>query len=55
MTLSRELGFDDAVVRAIVGHSARDVHDRYGDHTIKAMGRVIDALPAVGTCHAGGI
>lgn len=47
MTMARELGCDDAVVRSIVGHSARDVHDRYGDSTIKAMGRVIDALPGV--------
>lgn len=47
MTMARELGCDDAVVRSIVGHSARDVHDRYGDSTIKAMGRVIDALPEV--------
>lgn len=48
MTLARELGCDDAVVRSIVGHSARDVHDRYGDSTIKAMGRVIDTLPGAG-------
>ncbi|MBJ3777132.1 tyrosine-type recombinase/integrase [Acuticoccus mangrovi] len=46
-TLARELGCDDSMVRAIVGHAARDVHDRYGDHTIKGMTRVIDAFPPI--------
>ncbi|MCF3932290.1 site-specific integrase [Acuticoccus sp. M5D2P5] len=46
-TLARELGCDDAMVRAVVGHAGRDVHDRYGDHTIAAMARVIDAVPLI--------
>ncbi|WP_170135027.1 tyrosine-type recombinase/integrase [Acuticoccus kandeliae] len=46
-TLARELGCDDAMVRAVVGHAGRDVHDRYGDHTIAAMARVIDAMPPI--------
>lgn len=45
-TVTRELGCDEGLVRVITGHAARDVHDRYGDHTVKAMARVIDAIPS---------
>ena len=44
-TRARELGLDPSLVRAIVGHAAKDVSDSYGDYTIDAMARAIDAIP----------
>lgn len=46
-TKARELGCDDSMIRAIVGHSAKDVYERYGDNTIVAMAWVVDAFPDV--------
>ncbi|WP_374393795.1 site-specific integrase [Tabrizicola sp.] len=44
-TLGRELGLSDRIVDAIQGHAGRTAGDGYGDVSILAMARVIDALP----------
>lgn len=44
-TLGRELGLSDRVIDAIQGHAGRTAGDGYGDVTITAKLRVIDALP----------
>ena len=44
-TLGRELGLSDRIVDAIQGHAGRTGGDGYGDVSILAMARVIDALP----------
>jgi integrase len=44
-TLGRELGLSDRVIDAIQGHAGRTADDSYGDVTISAKLRVIDALP----------
>jgi integrase len=44
-TLSRELGVSDRVVDAIQGHASKTKGDDYGDVTIKARLKVIDAFP----------
>jgi integrase len=44
-TLGRELGLSDRIVDAIQGHAGRTAGDSYGDVSIVAMARVIDALP----------
>ncbi|WP_434619002.1 site-specific integrase [Tabrizicola sp. M-4] len=43
-TLGRELGYSDRVVDAICGHAGRTAGDSYGDITLAAKQRVIDAL-----------
>lgn len=43
-TLGRELGYSDRVVDAICGHAGRTAGDNYGDVTLEAKQRVIDAL-----------
>lgn len=43
-TLGRELGYSDRVVDAICGHAGRTAGDSYGDVTLEAKQRVIDAL-----------
>lgn len=43
-TLGRELGYSDRVVDAICGHAGRTAGDGYGDVTLEAKLRVIDAL-----------
>lgn len=45
-TQGRELGMSDRVLDAIQGHSGRKAADDYGDVTINAKLRLIDALPA---------
>lgn len=44
---AREVGIEDGVARAIVGHAKKDVHDAYGDVTVAAMARAIDLLPPI--------
>lgn len=44
-TLGRELGLSDRVIDAIQGHAGRTAGDGYGDATLNAKIRVIDALP----------
>jgi len=44
-TQGRELGMSDRVLDAIQGHSGRSASDDYGDVTIAARLRLIDALP----------
>ncbi|MFO1202480.1 MAG: DUF6538 domain-containing protein [Tabrizicola sp.] len=44
-TLGRELGLSDRVIDAIQGHAGRTAGDGYGDVTLAAKLRVIDALP----------
>jgi integrase len=44
-TLGRELGLSDRVIDAIQGHAGRTAGDGYGDVTLAAKIRVIDALP----------
>lgn len=44
-TQGRELGMSDRVLDAIQGHSGRKAADDYGDVTITAKLRLIDALP----------
>ena len=44
-TLGRELGLSDRVIDAIQGHTGKTAGDSYGDVTINAMIKVIDALP----------
>lgn len=45
-TLGREIGYSDRVVDAICGHAGRTAGDDYGDVSISAKARVIDALPS---------
>lgn len=53
-TLGRELGYSDRVVDAICGHAGRTAGDGYGDVTLDAKLRVIDALkPYAITAHFG--
>ena len=44
-TLDRELGLNDRIIDAIQGHAGQTAGDSYGDFTISAMLKVIDALP----------
>ncbi|WP_456736413.1 MULTISPECIES: tyrosine-type recombinase/integrase [unclassified Bradyrhizobium] len=44
-SISRNLGFDPRVVDAIQGHAPRTSSDDYGDVSVIAMARVINALP----------
>ncbi len=44
-TQGRDLGMSDRVLDAIQGHPGRKASDNYGDVTIKARLRMIDALP----------
>lgn len=44
-TIGRELGYSDRVVDAICGHAGRTAGDNYGDVSILAKSKVIDALP----------
>lgn len=44
-TIGRELGMSDRVLDAIQGHPGRTASDAYGDVTIAAKLRVIDAFP----------
>lgn len=44
-TLGRELGMSDRVLDAIQGHAGKKAADDYGDTTITAKLRLIDALP----------
>ncbi|WP_323007570.1 integrase [Pseudorhodobacter sp.] len=45
-TQGRELGMSDRVLDAIQGHASRTSGDDYGDITILARSRMIDALPS---------
>jgi integrase len=44
-TVGRELGLSDRVIDAIQGHAGRTAGDNYGDVTLAAKQRAIDALP----------
>lgn len=44
-TLARDIGADIRVVDAIQGHAGRTASDSYGDVSVIAKARVIDALP----------
>jgi integrase len=44
-TISRNLGIDHRVVDAIQGHAARTSGEDYGNVSVLAMARVIDAIP----------
>ena len=44
-TVAREIGASDRVTDAICGHSGRTAGDNYGDVTLKAKERLIEALP----------
>jgi hypothetical protein len=44
-TQGRELGGSDRVLDAIQGHPGKTASDNYGDVTIRARLRIIDALP----------
>ncbi|MCC5977556.1 MAG: tyrosine-type recombinase/integrase [Salinarimonas sp.] len=44
-TVARELGIDPMIIDAIQGHASRSVSDEYGDATIKAMRRAVEAFP----------
>ena len=44
-TLTRDIGADSRVVDAIQGHASRTASDDYGDVSVIAKARVIDALP----------
>lgn len=44
-TVGRELGLSDRVIDAIQGHAGRTAGDSYGDVTITAKVKAIDALP----------
>lgn len=44
-TLARDLGADSRVVDGIQGHASRSASDDYGDVSLIAKARVIDALP----------
>lgn len=46
-SVSRNLGFDPRVVDAIQGHAARTSGDDYGDVSVLAMARVINAIPRI--------
>lgn len=47
-SISRNLGLDPRVVDAIQGHAARTSGDDYGDVSVVAMARVINAIPRPG-------
>ncbi|QEU08713.1 tyrosine-type recombinase/integrase [Paracoccus yeei] len=44
-TIARDIGADSRVVDAIQGHASRTASDDYGDVSLAAKARVIDALP----------
>lgn len=44
-TQARELGLSDRIVDAIQGHASKSASDDYGDVSVIARARVIDALP----------
>ena len=44
-TQCRNLGLSGDTARAIEGHAPRDQHGGYGEDSVEAMARVIDALP----------
>ncbi|KUF12838.1 hypothetical protein AVJ23_01400 [Pseudoponticoccus marisrubri] len=44
-TVAREVGASDRVTDAICGHAGRTAGENYGDVTLKAKARVVDALP----------
>lgn len=46
-TISRNIGFDPQVVDAIQGHAARTSGEDYGDVSVVAMARVINAIPQI--------
>ena len=46
-TVGRELGLSDRVIDAIQGHAGRTAGDSYGDVTLAAKARAIDALPDI--------
>jgi integrase len=48
-SVSRNLGFDPRVVDAIQGHAARTSGEDYGDVSVFAMARVINAIPRIAT------
>ena len=45
--LGRDLGFDPRVVDAIQGHAPRTSGNHYGEVSVIAMARVIDAMPRI--------
>jgi integrase len=44
-TVARELGLSDRTIDAIQGHAGRTAGDNYGDVTLTAKARAIDAFP----------
>ena len=44
-TMASELGISDRVIDAIQGHAPRTAADKYGDVTLNAKAKAIDALP----------
>lgn len=44
-TVAREIGASDRVVDAICGHASKSAGDSYGDVTLAAKAKVIDAFP----------
>lgn len=46
-TISRNLGVDHRIVGCIQGHAPRTAGEDYGDVSIKAMARVITAIPRI--------
>lgn len=46
-TITRDLGLDHRVVDCIQGHAARTSGEDYGDVSVVAMARVIDAIPRI--------
>ncbi|MET3989486.1 integrase [Bradyrhizobium sp. S3.9.2] len=47
-SISRDRGLDPRVVDAIQGHAPRTAGDDYGDVSVTAMARVINAIPWIG-------
>ncbi|WP_134682020.1 site-specific integrase [Paracoccus ravus] len=54
-TQARELGQSDRIADAIQGHAGRSASDDYGDVSIVAKARLIDALPGYQIHHAAGV
>jgi integrase len=53
-TVARELGLSDRIIDAIQGHAGRTAGDEYGDVTITAKARAIDAFPDYDLTHKKG-
>jgi integrase len=54
-TVANEVGMPDNVCRAIIGHAAKDVHQTYGNVSVRLMHRWISRMPRYVVNEAGSV